>query len=186
MKIVKLASDRVRVFISESDLFKMHIDISGLTPNSPELNAFLGEILAEVKKETGFSLTDGRVLAEATPEEKGIILDFSHIPEGQRQTQEIVKPIKKESVVFEFLGFETLVEMLKNVSGQSLLNMRLYSSKGKFYLAVPKRRVPAIIYEYSLKNSKSNIAESKLMEYGRFIAGGYRLMSMKAMLKKIN
>ena len=186
MKIVKLASDRVRVFISESDLYKMHIDISGLTPDSPELNAFLGEILAEVKKETGFSLTDGRVLAEATPEEKGIILDFSHIPEEKRQTQELVKSVKKESVVFEFLGFEALAEMLKNVSGQCLLNMRLYSAKDKFYLAVPKRRVPAIMYEYSLKNSKSHIAESKLLEHGRFVAGGYRLMSIRAMLKKIN
>ena len=97
-----------------------------------------------------------------------------------------IKPAKKESMVFEFSSFDTLSELLKHISAHNLLNMRLYSLKGNFYMAVPKRRVPALMYEYSLKSNKSSVAEIKLSEHGRFIAGGYRLMHMGAMLKKIN
>ena len=163
----------------------MHIDLERLSPNSPELNSFLGEVLKEVKDETGFSVGDGKVLAEATPDSKGIILDLCHIPENAR-LQDAAKPQKRDSIVFEMSGFEPLTEMLKNVSTQQLLGMRLYSMDGKFYVSVPKKRTPAVMYEFSLKNSKSPVAESKLSEYGRLIAGGYRLMHMGAMLKKIN
>ena len=186
MKIVRLTPDRVRVFLSEYDLSEMQIDIDGLTPDSPRLDVFLRDILEEVKRETGFSLGDGRVLAEAMPEENGIVLDLSHIPEGKKPTVDSVKVPKKESIVFEFASFDALAELLKHISAQSLLNMRLYFSKEKFYMAVPKRRVPALMYEYSLKSSRSSVAECKLSEYGRFIAGGYRLMSIRTMLKKIN
>ena len=186
MKIVRLTPDRVRVFLSECDLSEMQIDIGGLTPDSPRLDVFLRNILEEVKRETGFSLGDGRVLAEATPEENGIVLDLSHIPEGKRTARDVTKPAKKESMVFEFSSFDTLSELLKHISAHNLLNMRLYSLKGNFYMAVPKRRVPALMYEYSLKSNKSSVAEIKLSEHGRFIAGGYRLMHMGAMLKKIN
>lgn len=186
MRIVRLTPDRVRVFLSECDLSEMQIDIEGLTPDAPGLDVFLRDILEEVKRETGFSLGDGRVLAEATPEENGIVIDLSHIPEEKRSTRDVTRIVKKESVVFEFSGFEALSELLKHISAHNLLNMRLYSLKGNFYMAVPKRRVPALMYEYSLKNNKSSVAEIKLSEHGRFIAGGYRLMYMGAMLKKIN
>jgi len=185
MKIVRLTAHRVRVFISEGDLLDMHMDLEHLTPDSPELNVFLGEILKEVREETGFSVSDGKVLAEATPDRKGIILDFCHIPEKEKE-QDSSRAHKRESIVFELSGFEPLAEMLKNISGHQVLGMRLYSMGEKFYVSVPKKRAPAIMYEYSLKNSKSPVAESKLSEYGRLVAGGYGLMQIGAMLKKIN
>jgi len=181
MKIVKLAHDRVRVFLTIGDLVDMKIDTGKLTPDSPQLSLFLYEILEAVKEETGFSLADGQVVAEATPKEDGIILDLSHL-EGQKLT----KTIKKDSIVFEITGFEALSSMLKNIQMAYLLNMRLYFCDGNYYIAVPKKRVPAIIYEYALKSRKSAIAESKIAEYGQLIAGGYRLMCMASALKKIN
>ncbi len=182
MKIVKLAHDRVRVFLTVGDLLEMKIDSGTLTPESPQLSLFLYEILEAVKEETGFSLQDGQVVAEATPKDDGIILELSHL-EGKEQR---VKPIKKDSIIFEITGFEALSSMLKNIQAAYLLNMRLYFCDGNYYVAVPKKRVPAIIYEYALKSQKSAIAESKIAEYGRLIAGGYRLMCMASALKKIN
>lgn len=182
MKIVKLTGDRVRVFLTLADLLERKIDKGELTPDSPRLSLFLYEILEAVKEETGFSMQDGQIVAEATPKEDGIVLELSH-PEGREQR---VKPIKKDSIIFEIIGFEALSSMLKNIQTAYLLNMRLYFCDGNYYVAVPKKRVPAIIYEYALKSRKSAVAESKVAEYGRFIAGGYRLMCMAHALKKIN
>ena len=181
MKIVKLAHDRVRVFLTAYDLLDMKIDSRELRPDSPGLSLFLYEILEAVKKETGFSMQDGQVVAEATPKEDGIILELSHPDERER-----AKPVKKDSIVFEISGFDALSSLLKNIQMAYLLNMRLYFCDGNYYMAVPKKRVPAIIYEYALKSRKSAVAECKIAEYGRLIAGGYRLMCMASALKKIN
>ena len=183
MKIVKLSGDRVRVFLNISDLLNMKIDANTLTPDSPQLSLFLYEILDAVKEETGFSLSDGQVVAEATPKEDGIVLELSHLA---CREQKPAKAIKKDSIIFEIIGFDALSDMLKNIQTAYLLNMRLYLLDGNYYIAVPKRRVPAIIYEYALKSRKEAMAESKIAEYGRLIAGGYRLMCMASALKKIN
>ena len=183
MKIVRLTPDRVRVFLTVGDLYDMKIDSDSLTPDSPQLSLFLYEVLEAVKEETGFSMAEGQVVAEAFPKEGGIILELSHLT-GREQKP--VKNLKKDSIVFEITGFDALSNMLKNIQTAYLLNMRLYFCDGNYYVAVPKKRVPAIIYEYSLKSRKSTVAESKVAEYGHLIAGGYRLMCMAAALKKIN
>lgn len=183
MKIVRLTPDKVRVFLTVTDLYDMKIDTELLTPDSPQLSLFLYEILEAVKEETGFSMAEGQVVAEAIPKEGGIVLELSHLTEHE---QKPAKLIKKDSIIFEITGFEALCGMLKNIQTAHLLNMRLYFCDGNYYVAVPKKRVPAIIYEYALKSRKSNVAESKVAEYGRLVAGGYRLMCMAAALKKIN
>lgn len=182
MKIVKLTRDRVRVFLTVGDLLEMKVDSGKLTPDSPQLSLFLYEILEAVKEETGFSMQDGQVIAEATPKDDGIILELSHLEDREQR----VKPIKKDSIMFEITGFEELEALLKNIQTAHLLNMRLYFCDGNYYVAVPKKRVPAIMHEYALKSQKSAMAESKIAEYGRLIAGGYRLICMASALKKIN
>lgn len=183
MKIVKLTPDRVRVFLTSGDLLDMKIDAGTLAPDSPRLSLFLYDILEAVKEETGFSLAGGQVVAEAIPKADGIILELSHSTGKEPKT---AKNIKKDSVIFEIKGFEPLSEMLKNIHTAHLINMRLYFCDGNYYVAVPKRRVPAILWEYSLKNRREAVAEAKIAEYGQLIAGGYRLMCMAANLKKIN
>lgn len=183
MKIVKLESDRIKVILSESDLESMHINPQTLSPSSPELTLFLCEVMTAVKKETGFSLEQGQALVEATKSDDGIVLIISRTSEeGIR-----IQPAKKnDCAVFEFLSFDNLTGLIKNISPAYLVPMRLYSYSGKFYLAVPKRRIPILIYEYSFKNRKSPVAESVLLEYGQLLAGGYRLMKMASGLKKLN
>lgn len=186
MKIIRLAPDRIRVVLSEGDLSNMKIDAKALTPDSPKLSVFLCNILAAVREETGFSAEDGQIVAEAITGADGMILELSHAPKDRRGGYKEEKVVKKDSIMFEIVGFDSLAGMLKNISPTHLLSMRLYTCDGKFYIAVPKRRIPAILYEYSLKNRRSAVAESKIAEYGRLIAGGYRLICMASALKKMN
>ncbi len=184
MKIVKLEQGRIKVVLYENDLKNMKIDLSSLSPGSPELGRFLCEVMDAVKVQTGFSAEDGQMLVEATQVDGGIVLMLSR---SNAEKSRIIPSLKKgDTVVFEFLSFDNLLGMLKNVSPLYLLNMKLYTYHSKFYLAVPRRRIPILIYEYSFKNRKSPIAESILAEYGNLLAGGYRLMGMAAGLKKLN
>ena len=71
-----------------------------------------------VKEETGFTLGDGKVVAEATPDAGGIILELIELKREQK--------IKRDSTIFEFTGFDALSQMLRHIGAQYLFYMRLY------------------------------------------------------------
>ncbi len=184
MKIVRLEQGKIKVFLCEEDLKNMKIDADSLSPASPELGRFLCEVMEAVKIRTGFSADESQTLVEATQVDGGIVLLLSK-PNAEKSG--IVQQAKKcETVVFEFLTFDNLLGMIKNVAPLYLLNMKLYTYRSKFYIAVPRRRIPILIYEYSFHNRKSPVAESVIAEYGTLLAGGYRLMGMATGLKKLN
>ena len=107
MKIVRLSADRVRVFLSESDLSHMNMGADEVSAESPKLSAFLYDVLETVKEETGFTLGDGKVVAEATPDAGGIILELIELKREQK--------IKRDSTIFEFTGFDALSQMLRHI-----------------------------------------------------------------------
>lgn len=186
MKIIRADRDVVKVVLSAGDMEHMNIDVRQLTPESPELGGFLREVLDSVKAEIGFSAE--RILVEASPAEDGMVLTISSADYAdERARMRAMRTSKRNScAVFEFLSFEDLTEMLKNLPPITLIYMRLYSYRDRFYLAVPQRHIPILIYEYSFKKRKSSVAEYVLAEYGEFLAGGCRLMSLSAGLKKLN
>ncbi len=188
MKIVKLEADKVKVILSSSDLKGLDIDAETISPDSPELSPFLCKVLEAVKEETGFSVDEEQVIVEATRNDGGLVLMISKMAKhAERSKLHAVRAVRRnESAVFEFGAFEDLLDMLKNAAPVYIINMRLYGYRGRFYLAVPKRRIPVLIYEYSLKCRKAPIAEAIVAEYGSFLAGGYRLCSMAAGIKKLN
>lgn len=177
MKITKLSSDRVKVFLSENDLLDMNIDAQELTPAHPHLGAFLYDILAAVRKETGFSMDDGQVIAEATATNCGIELMLSH--------PRVSAPSGRCGIIFEFCDKESLLGAIVGILPSYLASMRLYSYCGKFFLSAPRRRIPPAIYEFSFKNYKSPLAETFLSEHAMLIADAPRLLSMYFGIKKM-
>ncbi len=188
MKIVRLEQDRIKVILSENDLDIMHMDLADIRPDSPELSNFLKVIIDVVKKETGFSITNGQVLVEASRFDGGLILLFSKSRRGtQRSRVRGLKMTKKdERTAFEFLGYEELIGLLINVDSEDIINMKLYKYLDSFYITILKNYIPPIIFEYSLKSQKSVIADSVLSEYGILLADGEQLSSLVSGLKKIN
>lgn len=183
MKIVKLEGDRVKVILSPNDLEEMDISAEEINPNSPEISDFMSEILKIVKEETGFSLENGQVIVEATTFGMGVILVFSKIKRDRKNNCGVKMG---ERVAFEFYGFDDLIGMLKNVSYADILDMKLYQYKNSFFVTVPKGSVPILIYEYSLNNQNSAVAESILSEYGKYLADGKRILGMVLEIKKAN
>ncbi len=179
MKITRLDSDRVKVFLSASDLLDMNIDAKSLSPSSPQLGTFLYDILATVREETGFGIGDGQVIAEATPIPGGLELMLSH-------TKPAPAISRASGVAFEFPDTDSLLSAVMNIPPSYLAAMRLYAYGDKFYLSAPRRKIPAVIYEFSFKNYKSYLAESFLCEHAALLADGYRLLCMYFGIKKMN
>ena len=186
MKIVRVEQDRIKVILSESELIDMDIDIESLSPNSPELSVFLRRVMDAVRKETGFSLENGQVMVEASTYCGGIILMLSKTKPREKNRIKGVKVAgKKESIVFEFCSFDDLSAMLLNLEKRHISDMRLYRHKDIFFVAISKNSIPFLMYEFSLKMSKSPVSESFLSEYGHFLADGHKLMLMTDGLKNI-
>ncbi|MBO5060912.1 MAG: adaptor protein MecA [Clostridia bacterium] len=188
MKIVRLETDRIRVILSDVDLIDMNIDVQTLTPGSPTLSRFLCNILDAVRAETGFAAKEEQVIIEASQHEGGLVLTLSKISRAadKPKVRTLRSAKKGDNAVFEFLTFDDLLDMIKNTTPAYLISMRLYAYLDRFFLSVPKRRIPAIIYEYSLKSRKSPLSESIIAEYGKLLAGGYKLTCMAVGLKKMN
>ena len=178
MKITRLSPDRIKVFLSASDLLDR--DIKNLSPTSPQLSSFLGDILAIVQKETGFSLEVGQVLAEAFSARDGIELMLSH-PKPTKNSS-----LRTSCVAFEFADAGSLLGAIMAIPHSYLAAMRLYAMGGKFYLSTPRKKVPPQIYEFSFRNYASHLAESFLCEHAEFLADGYRLLCIAFGIKKIN
>ena len=182
MKIVRMEQDKIKVILSENDLIDMNINVEKLTPNSPELSVVLKNIIDTVRLETGFSAENGQVMVEASTYENGIVLTLSKKNDKSRiKSVKISK--KKGRAVFEFESFDELLQMLLNVEKRYISAMKLYRCFDKFYITLPKNNIPFVIYEFSLRNRKSSIAESKLFEYGKLLAEGKKIDGMISYLK---
>ena len=179
MKIIRLSADRIKVFLSVNDLLEMNIDADALSPTSSQLGAFLYDVLTAVRRETGFGMEEGQVVAEATPVSGGLELMLSHAKEAPESP-------RSSGVAFEFRDKESLLSAIGNISPSYLSAMRLYTYDGSFYLSVPRRKIPAVVYEYSFKNYKSYLTESFLCEHATLLADGYRLLCMYFGIKKMN
>ncbi len=182
MKIIKLESKKIEVLVSEEELIGMDITPSALLPPSPQLSRFLGHVLDKIESETGFGAFEEQVVIEAEVKNSGIVLTLSGL--SKKSPYKISKKIY--SVLFEFPEFDDLSALLQNIPTAHLFGMRLYAYSDRFFLAVPRRNIPVIIYEYSLKKRKSSISESIIAEHGKKLADGYGLACMAAELKKIN
>ena len=86
MRIKKISSDEVTVYLSRQDLeyFDFHVD--GGVPREGELNNFLFELMEVVHNETGFDpYTGGQVMVEAVHSQSGMKLNISRVSVGKRQ-----------------------------------------------------------------------------------------------------
>lgn len=182
MKIVQLCEDKVKVTLSQSELFDMDINIDTLKIGSPELSLFLFGIIEAVKRKTTFRAEENEIIVEATKESGGITLILSRLC----QTRPVPRRARSSvpSVVFELEAFGDFCELIKNVPPAYLIGMRLYGYGEKFYLVLPRRKIPVLLYEYSVRNRKSEALESFLSEHGSFLADGNKILSILSFLKK--
>ena len=182
MKIIQLKEDKVKVTLSHTELLDMDISLDNLTVGSPELSIFLFRVIEAVKRKTSFWADKDEIIVEATKNAGGITLVLSRLTD--QKAAALYRRKSTQSVIFELERFYDFCEFLKNISPYYILSMRLYRYDQRFYLALPRHKIPVLIYEYSIKNRKSELLESFLSEYGKLLANGRNLLSISSFLKK--
>ncbi len=182
MKIIQLDCDKVKVTLSQNELSDMDINIDDLKIGTPELSLFLFGVIEAVKRKTSFHAEENEIIVEATKDSGGITLILSRLPRSR------TSPKKSRNgsgnVTFELEAFNDFCELIKNIPPAYLLSMRLYEYDKKFYLVLPRRKIPVLLYEYSVKNRKSEILESFLLEHGSLLADSDKIILILSFLKK--
>ena len=69
MKIEKIDSNHIKITVDSLDFDIFNIELSSLTPDSPQLHTFLFSMMQQAQHETGFNPYNGQILIEAVPGE---------------------------------------------------------------------------------------------------------------------
>ncbi|MCH5212987.1 MAG: adaptor protein MecA [Oscillospiraceae bacterium] len=127
MRIKKVSSDRVTVYLSSGDLefFNFHPD--GDPPKVGDLHNFLFELMEVVRSETGFDpYNGGQVMVEAMHSSEGMKLEISKIGVSKprkltREQFNKAKSVRVRTKDFEFkdinaLSKEEFLRLIRNIS----------------------------------------------------------------------
>lgn len=167
--------------ITPAELDGMGIDINDINADSRETDEFLKNIM-EAAELAGFSAEEGNIKIE--PSADGITVTVTgNVPHKIRGVRAVRK---NEDVLFEFSGAEELFGFLTNVNAENIEDMRLYKYGERYYVAVKRGNIPAVIYEYSVSSCKMSTAENFAAEYGEKIAEAPEILNIIRELKKID
>ena len=79
MKIEKIDANHIKITVDSLDFEIFNIELSSLTPDSPQLHTFLFSMMQQAQHETGFNPYNGQILIEAVPGKNNIVFLISRI-----------------------------------------------------------------------------------------------------------
>ena len=150
MKIEKLNPDTIKIFVSDTELTCMDIELDNLMVSPGGTNAFLMYIMEVVKNETEFDPYSGKINVEASPAPFGFNVIISRLKtkkrkltdadkERYRRARPVIKKKKKVTALYFFKSIKTLLTALEQVSEGLLLKSAVYRyDEGGYILYAPK------------------------------------------------
>ena len=203
MRIEVVENHRIKVSLTTNDLMYYNLNPETLSPESPELNKFLFQIMEDVKKQTGFNPYCGQVVVEAVRSNSGITLYITKVgintavqgavSPSKRKIKAVAVKSKKPSysnIRYMFSRFDTLCNALTNMSAKALSLSSLYTYENKWYFVLGDADgfewMHCILCEYCDKFGGDLYTEAFLQEHGKCVAAGERLISMTDGIKELN
>lgn len=194
MKIEKLDGNKVKVDVTSDDLLNLNLNVDSLTPDSPELHAFLFQIMEKVKKETGFNPYSGQIVVEATPTGEGITLMVTRIGrqlQKKKTSYKKVRAVKKvparEDRVYAFEVFDELCEAVKAADEALFLHGALYEYRKVHYLILENidDRAHALFSEFCTRWMYPAHFRYFLEEHAKRVAHGDSLQTLVRGIKNL-
>ena len=198
MKIEMIENHKIKVSLTVNDLLFYNIKPETLSPNSPELNKFLFNIMENVKKQTGFNPYCGQVIVEAIRSESGIVLYISRAKDADKD-KNTVRKIKAVTVkskknkflsgTYKFKDFENLCEAVAAMDISFLTFSKLYKYQEEWYFILEptekNEECHYILCEYCDDFGGRLYNESFLAEHGRNVAEGENMLSFLMGIKTL-
>lgn len=130
MILEKISNRKLKITFRSREL--TNFGLFGKGANSPELRAFLINLVKYTAKRTGFE-TNGTIMVESLPSNGKIIFLITSLSENRNYRTDIAN----RYVFFTFRDLKTLSNFLCTVKRENFSDSALYTSYGKYYFKTP-------------------------------------------------
>ncbi len=190
MKIEKLDTNKLKVSLTASDLIQLDLNFARAADDAESVKQAFIRLMKIAQKETGFDLSDARLMIEAVPDkDDGFILFVTRVDEQQEEIGFAVRTVKKKPVlkakkipaqsvscIFRFSDFEHLIAFAAHMGEAFDDYSTLYAFGDAYYLSIVKNplkssfaRMCVAASEYGTRLFRNNINEAYLLEHGKLL-----------------
>ncbi|GIO30841.1 MULTISPECIES: genetic competence negative regulator [Paenibacillus] len=187
MKIERLSSDKIRIFLTFDDLSERGIQKEDMWKELPKVHELFTEMMDQAYNELGFDAT-GPLAVEvfALPAQGMVVIvtrgkydhqHYSHLGEDElpEEVYEMEVTLEQsDSIVYAFDDFEVLIEAAHVLGGQITEEGRLYHYRDQWVLFMDPEQIDsgkhssliAVLAEYG---EAASYTEAVLDEYGKVV-----------------
>ncbi|GIP25560.1 adapter protein MecA 2 [Paenibacillus sp. J23TS9] len=187
MKIERLSSDKIRIFLTFDDLSERGIQKEDMWQELPKVHELFTEMMDQAYNELGFDAT-GPLAVEvfALPAQGMVVIvtrgkydhsHYSHLGEDElpEEVYEMEVTLEQsDSIVYAFNDFEILIEAAHVLGGHITEAGRLYHYKDKWVLymdpeLIDSSKHPSLIAVLAEYGEAASYTEAVLDEYGKVV-----------------
>ena len=191
MRIEKISSNKIRIFITKEDLREWNIDFNSVTGNTPAAQDMFWAFMEQAEREVNFFVDDSQLIVEAMSDSaNGLFMLVTKIADGEKR----VKTERREQIrnkeyrirrkekspkainfIYKFTDFGELVDATKQISPKFLGKSKLYKFGVDFYLHIildenePIVAIDATLIEYGRRILYHAISDGFLSEHGKIL-----------------
>ncbi|MDR0269090.1 genetic competence negative regulator [Paenibacillus sp.] len=187
MKIERLSSDKIRIFLTSDDLSERGIQKDDMWQELPKVHELFTEMMDQAYNELGFDAT-GPLAVEvfALPAQGMVVIvtrgkydhqHYNHLGEDELPEEVFEMEVtleQSDSIVYAFDDFEVLIEAA-HVLGRHITEAgRLYHYKDKWVLYMEPEQIdssmhPSLIAVLAEYGEAASYTEAVLDEYGKIV-----------------
>ncbi|MCY0874990.1 MAG: adaptor protein MecA [Firmicutes bacterium] len=180
MRVEKIATNKVRIFISYEDLSARGIDRDEIWQNGKKVQELFWDMMEVAYAEVGFEMI-GPIAVEAfTMPTEGVVVVVTQVPSlpGQVDTQDSQDDELAHdpfgAFVFAFTDFEEVARLARALVNAGQLDASLYVYREVYHLYFEDESIPeenydtvwAVLHEYG---ELASVTRAVLDEYGKLI-----------------
>lgn len=190
MKIERITTDKIRVFLNLEDLQQEQVDLHTFMSSPIESQKLFLNVLEKAEKEYGFSTKDYKIILEAiVTSEFNFILTVTRLPyinkidykKNHIKFKRKLPSTRNSSLIYAFSSFDDFCDFSSNTNytdfNKMCKNICLYYLDDTYYLLFSKiypnsiqfTRLCSFISEFATPVLSSELFERKLLEYGKII-----------------
>ena len=190
MRIEKINSNKIRIFISREDLHEWDIDFNSVTVNTPAAQDMFWSLMEQAEREVDFIVDGSQLIVEAMSSSlDGFVMQVTKVTDAQStaeyrreqirnnnyRVRRKTKPSASTDYIYKFGGFDDLVEATKQISPKFLGKSKLYKFGGEFFLHItlsenePVTAIDNTLIEYGRRIMYHAISDGFLSEHGKLL-----------------
>lgn len=173
MQIDIIGSDTVKVTLNKAEMLCYNIRFENIDCKSPEMKAFILDIIGIIKVRKNLDLDAKRLYIEAFPKKDGGCMIYISPIEEQEKNQIIKTKSAYTSVIAEFNDFELAVKLSKKLAksfNHIIHSSSLYEKNNCYRIIIEvfsklEARICSVACEYGASFEKSLLAFAETREH---------------------